>query len=213
MKMTNYSDRKGLYRQTLIAAGLTVGLGLSGAVLAASDATDATPHSDSIGAAITDTAITAKVKSAFIGDERLKNSDISVKTTNGVVTLTGTAASSESRSAAAALARNVDGVKSVDVDLNTPAVAGSASAETQKVATATKKAVTDSWITTKVKSAILADSVSKGFDVSVTTKHGVVMLDGHLANSDAIDHVKDIASKIEGVKSVNTAGLKVKSIG
>jgi hyperosmotically inducible protein len=211
--MTNHADRKALYRQTLIAAGLAVGLGLSGAVLAATDAADATPHSDGIGAAISDTAITAKVKAAFLGDERLKNSDISVMTTNGVVTLSGSAASSSSRSTAATLARNVEGVKSVDVDLKTPAAEGSISAETQKVATATKKAVTDSWITTKVKSAILADSVSKGFDVSVTTKHGVVMLHGHLASRDAIDHVKDIASNIEGVKSVNTAGLKVKSEG
>jgi hyperosmotically inducible protein len=82
-------------------------------------------------------------------------------------------------------------------------------AETRKVATATKKAVTDSWITTKVKSALLADSVAKGFDVSVTTKHGVVMLDGTLNDSEAISHVAEIARGIEGVKSVRTSGLKI----
>lgn len=209
--MINFAVRRALYRQTLIAAGLAAGLGVSGAALAATDnARDATAHSDSIGAAISDTAITAKVKAKFVGDERLKNSDISVKTTNGVVTLSGTG-SPESKSAAASLAKAVEGVRSVDVDVNTPAATGSMQAKTQKVATTTKEAVSDSWITTKVKSAILADSISKGFEVAVDTRNGVVMLDGKLANREAIDHVKDIAMKIEGVKSVNTAGLKVDS--
>jgi uncharacterized protein YunC (DUF1805 family) len=30
-----------------------------------------------------------------------------------------------------------------------------------------------------------------------------------LANEDAVDHVKDIAAKIKGVKSVDTAGIRV----
>ena len=69
--------------------------------------------------------------------------------------------------------------------------------------------MSDSWITTKVKSEILADSVSKGFDVSVETIHGVVVLKGALANQDAVDHVKDIAEKVDGVKSVDTSALTV----
>jgi hyperosmotically inducible protein len=69
--------------------------------------------------------------------------------------------------------------------------------------------VSDSWITTKVKTEILADSVSKGFEVNVKTEHGVVLLKGSLANQDAIDHVKDIAAKIYGVKSVDTTELTV----
>jgi hyperosmotically inducible protein len=69
--------------------------------------------------------------------------------------------------------------------------------------------VSDSWITTKVKSELLADNVSKGFDVSVETTDGVVVLKGALANRDAIDHVKDVAGKVKGVKSVDTSGLTV----
>jgi hyperosmotically inducible protein len=72
-----------------------------------------------------------------------------------------------------------------------------------------ERVVSDSWITTKVKSEILADSVSKGFKVSVKTKHGVVILKGTLANQDAIDHVKDIAEKVKGVKSVDTKALTI----
>jgi hyperosmotically inducible protein len=69
--------------------------------------------------------------------------------------------------------------------------------------------MSDSWITTKVKSEILADSISKGFKVDVKTKHGVVILKGVLASQDAIDHVKDIAAKVDSVKSVDTTGLTV----
>src|SRR3569832_1112008 len=67
----------------------------------------------------------------------------------------------------------------------------------------TKRAVSDSWITTKVKSELLANSMSKGLKISMTTTHGVVVLTGALANQDAIDNVKDLAEKVDGVKSVD----------
>ena len=73
----------------------------------------------------------------------------------------------------------------------------------------TERVVSDSWITTKVKSEILANSVSKAFKVSVKTKFGVVSLDGKLPNQDAIDLVKMIASKVNGVKSVDVSGLVI----
>ncbi len=82
----------------------------------------------------------------------------------------------------------------------------------QKVDKAEKKvekAVTDSWITTKVKSEILANSVSKAFKVEVTTKGGVVSLNGKLPTKDAVDLVKLIAEKVKGVKSVEASGLTV----
>ena len=76
-------------------------------------------------------------------------------------------------------------------------------------ASKTERAVTDSWITTKVKSEILANSVSKGFKVQVKTKHGAVTLKGKLPTQDAVDVVKSIAEKIKGVRSVDTTGLAV----
>ena len=72
-----------------------------------------------------------------------------------------------------------------------------------------ERAVTDSWITTKVKSEILANSVSKAFKVRVKTKQGAVALDGKLPNQDAIDLVKTIAEKVKGVKSVDTSALVI----
>ena len=73
----------------------------------------------------------------------------------------------------------------------------------------TERVVSDSWITTKVKSEILANSVSKAFKVSVKTQSGVVSLGGKLPNQDAIDLVKMIAAKVNGVVSVDVSGLVI----
>lgn len=194
----------------LLVAGLAAGLGIGTANAASSDQTEPKAHSDSLGAAVSDSAITTKVKARMMGKDSLKKSDINVTTTNGVVTLEGTASSANAKTAAATLAKSVEGVKSVDNNLKVPA-SSKAEAKTRDAVVKTERVVSDSWITTKVKSEIMADSVSKGFEVSVKTVHGVVVLKGSLANKDAIDHVKDIAAKVDGVKSVNTSALVVAS--
>jgi hyperosmotically inducible protein len=198
MKTTcsTFPMRKSVLLSVLIATALTAGLGVSSA-----SAETAAPqaHSDGVGAAISDTAITAKVKAKLTAESKLDKSDISVTTTNGVVTLEGTASNPNAREMAEVLAKTVDDVKSVDNSLKVPG--GS------KAVAKTKRVANDSWITTKVKSELLADSISKGAEVSVETMHGVVVLKGTLANPDAVEHVKNIAAKVEGVKSVDTSEL------
>ena len=73
----------------------------------------------------------------------------------------------------------------------------------------TERVVSDSWITTKVKSEILANSVSKAFKVQVKTKYGMVTLAGKLPSQDAIDLVKLTAQNVKGVKSVDVSGLSI----
>jgi hyperosmotically inducible periplasmic protein len=197
-------SRPAQFRRLLVTIGMATGLGVCLAAGAASSDSSPTAHSDSVGAAISDTAITTKVKSSFLGDDRLKGSHIKVTTTNGVVTLTGTATGADSKAAAEEVAKNIDGVKSVDDEIATPSSGGSMHRAVAK----SERAGSDSWITTKVKSEILADNVSKGFKVGVKTVNGVVMLHGTLPNDDAVAHVKDLAQKVQGVKSVNTTRLK-----
>jgi hyperosmotically inducible protein len=192
----------------LIAVGLVTGVSIGTAGAASGDDTIPQPHSDSVSATLTDTVITTRVKAKLMGSDSLKKSDISVTTTNGVVTLDGSVSNSNAKTVAEAATKSVDGVKSVDNNLKTPA-SSKASARTHEAVTKTERVASDSWITTKVKSGILADSVSKGFDVSVETIHGVVVLKGALSNQDAVDHVKDIAEKVKGVKSVDTSALTV----
>ena len=202
------SNSSATIRIALIVAGLAAGLGVGTAYAATGDASMPQPHSDSVGAAVSDTATTARVKAKLMGKDSLKKSDISVTTNNGVVTLDGSASNLHAKAVAEVAAKSVAGVQSVVDNLTTPA-SGEASAKTHSAVAKTERVVSDSWITTKVKSEILADSVSKGFDVSVETNHGTVVLKGALANQDAVDHVKDIAEKVEGVKNVNTSALVV----
>ncbi|HSB95592.1 MAG TPA: BON domain-containing protein [Spongiibacteraceae bacterium] len=191
---------KAAIRNVLIAAGLTAGFGAVN-VYAAEESGAPQPHSDGLSATISDTTITAKVKTKLMGEDSLKGSEVHVTTTNGVVTLDGTVLNKNAKDAASNAAQSVEGVRSVDNDLVVPGAS--------KTVAKTKQTASDSWITTKVKSELLADSVSKGLDIKVETKGGVVILTGILATEDAIKHVKDIAAKVEGVKSVDISGLFV----
>lgn len=69
--------------------------------------------------------------------------------------------------------------------------------------------IDDTVITTKVKTALLADSDIKGLDVNVDTSQGVVTLKGEVANQTQIDRAGKIAGEVEGVKSVvNNLAIK-----
>lgn len=65
------------------------------------------------GEVITDAWITTRVKSKFVGEDLLKDSDINVDTNNHVVTLRGTVMSAAGKMRAEAQARDVEGVHSV----------------------------------------------------------------------------------------------------
>jgi hypothetical protein len=82
----------------------------------------------------------------------------------------------------------------------------------QKVGTSTGLAASDNQITTDVKSGIAGDSLSKDVNIGVTTTRGVVALTGSLASQDAIDHFKDVAGKVPGVKSVDASALVLASL-
>jgi hyperosmotically inducible protein len=63
---------------------------------------------------ISDSWITAKVKSSFMYSSNINSSDINVSTNNGVVTLTGNVDSGIERAFAIKMAQNIRGVKSVN---------------------------------------------------------------------------------------------------
>ncbi|MGH8506104.1 MAG: BON domain-containing protein [Stenotrophobium sp.] len=190
--------------------GISAALLLSAGSVAYADDTGTTtqPQSANVGTAISDTDITAKVKAKYMVDTRLKNTDISVTTTNGTVTLTGSVPSSDAKTAAEELAKNVSGVNKVDDQLQAPSVASSIEAETKHVAKKTQRVVSDSWITTKVKSSLLADNITKGFNISVKTIHHVVILSGTVDTQASVAHAEDLAKQVDGVASVDADNLK-----
>ncbi|MFX9518070.1 BON domain-containing protein, partial [Acinetobacter baumannii] len=65
-----------------------------------------------------DITITARVKAALIDHKDIRSTDISVKTENKVVTLSGTVDSSEQHKQALSVAKAVEGVTSVNDKLS-----------------------------------------------------------------------------------------------
>ena len=74
--------------------------------------------------------------------------------------------------------------------------AGSATKES------TGEYIDDTWITTKVKAALVDDPVVKAREVNVETFKGVVQLSGFVSSREAMNQAVRVTSGIKGVTSV-----------
>ena len=66
-------------------------------------------------------------------------------------------------------------------------------------------------ITTKLKAALIADEMTKGTAINVTTTDGRVTLSGQVASGAEREKAISIASRTDGVKKVEAGDLKVAS--
>ena len=96
---------------------LFYGIFISGIIAAGLNGCASSPTKESTGQVLDDSVITAKVKTALLNAENVNSSDISVETFKGVVQLSGFVSSRQEEWRAAGVARKVDGVKSVDNDM------------------------------------------------------------------------------------------------
>jgi hyperosmotically inducible protein len=85
-------------------------------------------------------------------------------------------------------------------------------ADTPNGETATKsdQPVTDTWITTKVKTELATTDGVKSTEISVKTVDGIVTLTGVLATDIAVKKAVAATESIKGVKRVDASGLKSK---
>jgi osmotically-inducible protein OsmY len=95
----------------------TVALALVTCILAGASATAAGADDPGSNKPISDSYITTKIKAVLTKDSDTKAKDIHVKTTNGVVSLRGTARSEAEKAKAEQDARGVQGVTDVHNDL------------------------------------------------------------------------------------------------
>lgn len=100
---------------TRSAMGLVICLGAAGPLVLSGCQTS--PQQRSAGQSIDDATITAKVKSQLLSDPDVSGLNVNVTTFKGQVQLSGYVESSNQRSKAEQIAKNVDGVKAVSNDL------------------------------------------------------------------------------------------------
>lgn len=190
------------FTRTLIAASLLAAAGSASAVSLGATI-DATTQ------AVVDTGLTGSVKAKLAGDSRLTGSDISVTTENNVVILTGKAPNAEAKKAAEDIALSAKAGVKVDNRIETPSLLSNVKADTKMAVETTGEVITDSWITTKVKSQLLADTLTKGTRMKVVTRNNVVTLRGKVATQAEKDQAIKLASEIKGVTRVNASKLRV----
>lgn len=88
--------------------------------------------------------------------------------------------------------------------LTLPALAQDTTSGSKTTDRPMSEATHDTWITTKVKTDLLATKGVSGTDVKVDTKDGVVTLTGHVATQAEADKAKAVAKSVKGVKDVNS---------
>jgi hyperosmotically inducible periplasmic protein len=160
--------------------------------------------SDSYGDKIDDATITTAVKSKLMWNKHTDGLSIDVSTKAGKVTLKGMADSAESRDMAGRLAANTKGVQDVDNQMKL----GDKSKDGIKVsADKANSAISDTWITTKVKSTFMYSSNVDSSDIEVNTRGGVVTLKGNVDSGAEQALAVELAQNIKGVKSVVSTGL------
>lgn len=162
------------------------------------------------GAAPTDSSIVEEITGRLAGDARLEDADIRVEAKDGSVVLTGRSPTDEGRQAAEEVALQVEGVTQVDNRISSPSSATTIGERSRDTLKRTEEVASDSWITTKIRGAILADPVTRSSsgNIDIKTVDGVVTLVGSVATQAEFDRVIKIAHEIKGVKQVNTKGLQ-----
>ncbi|MGA6176204.1 BON domain-containing protein [Delftia sp. zbq_16] len=155
-----------------------------------------------------DATLTAMVKSKLLWNSNTEGLDIDVDTQNGVVTLKGNARSAEAKELAGHLAQNTEGVERVNNHLSV-SEADSTAAQAQQAAEDTTRAISDAWITSKVKSSYLYDRQLDGLDISVETKAGMVELGGSVLSAAEKELAIETARNIRGVRGVDADALRI----
>ena len=183
-------------RTSSLTLAIALGLGMATLVVGCNRAetaatTTATAAPVTVGTALDDTVVTTRVKSALLSDQEVKGFDIKVETRKGTVLLSGFVDTALQMDRAIATAKTIEGVQAVDngITLRTGAE------------TAGNK-LDDVVLTTKVKSALVADAAIKSAQIGVVVRKGEVQLSGFVDTQSQIDQAIAVAKSVDGVNGV-----------
>lgn len=146
-----------------------------------------------------DSWITLKIKLALLAENPTSGYETEVDTKDGAVTLTGKVDTSEAKAAMEATARKIEGVQSVNDQI-------------QVVPDAKRKEVNaaDNKIKDEIGNVIDSDPKLKDLSLSVDSNAGVVSLDGTVDTHEQLLYAAQAMRKVSGVKSVVTSAVTVK---
>lgn len=143
-----------------------------------------------IQASLNDHYIAMKAeRTIYIDNNQFQNTNVSVSSFNGVVLITGQVSSHAERLEIENIVKKIPGVKEIH---NMLTVSNRSSPLTR---------VSDTWITTKIKSKLIAMNDVDPSQIKVVTENGVVYLIGIVPPEQA-DIAVDLARTTEGVQSV-----------
>ncbi len=179
----------------LAAFGLTLTLlGASGCVPLAIGAGAATgmavAQERSVGTNVDDTTMRINIEALLLKEDEPLASMVGVEVLEGRVLLTGSVRSPDDRIRATNIAWHSPGVKEVINELQVTDKSGLGNL------------AKDSWITTKLRARLLADTSISDINYSIETVNGVIYLLGIAANQQELDRVNNYARNISGVERV-----------
>jgi len=147
----------------------------------------------------TDDRIESSFKKTYVYKTYLRDEHIKISSKDGAVTLTGAVADESHKPMAQDTAEALPGVTTVD---NRIEIRGDRPAENS-----------DTWISMKVKAALLYRRNVSGTKTEVYVKDGIVTLKGVAANQAQKDLTTEYAKDIDGVKSVQNEIVVSRSLG
>jgi hyperosmotically inducible periplasmic protein len=150
-----------------------------------------------------DDAIQDRIEHRLATDSDVRKYDIDVKVSNGAVALNGAVATDAQKAEAARLAK-VGGVTRVDNEIKVDKDVDRTLTERAKSGlTKTGEAITDAWITAKVKWFYVGEESLKGSDINVDTNNHVVTLKGTVATAGGKARALELAKETDGVSRVD----------
>ncbi len=177
---------------TLLLVGFVITLqGCAGLVIAGGATAGAMANDRrTSGAYVDDETIEWKIIDVLYQDEQIdEQTHLNATSYNGIVLLTGEIPDDEMRVKIGEKIRGVQGVRQLHDETSIAAPSSMMSRSG------------DTWITSKVKTAMLTDDTDMGARTKVVTDKGVVYLMGIVSPQEA-DKLTDIARRVGGVQKV-----------
>ncbi|MND87041.1 Osmotically-inducible protein Y precursor [compost metagenome] len=149
-----------------------------------------------------DATLTATIKSKLLWNTQTEGLNIEVETRDGIVTLKGHAQSAEAKTLAGTLASNTAGVQEVNNLISFSSADASSAPPVQG-------ALSDAWVSGKVKASLLYSRNLDGINIKVDSKEGMVRLSGVVVSTEEKALAIEVARNIRGVRGVDADLLKV----